>query len=118
MFSIASLAPGKNKRKDLCETKTVKKGKKVLREPKPPNKTKNETYSISACKNFKVSWPGNPKSNRDPVQIKDWRVYTDIAGGKYRALKAGERVDKASSWKVMSPKDAWSKILQKMSGKA
>ena len=57
-------------------------------------------------KKFDARFPGKPKVNPGKLDWGDFKIYTDMAQGKWRVLKVGERLDKQFSFKG-DAKAAW-----------
>ena len=53
---------------------------------------------------------GGPRRGQGLADFKNWNIYTSPHA--FRVLKAGEKVDKAFSFKVRSPQDAWKAVNQ------
>jgi hypothetical protein len=60
--------------------------------------------------------PGVTKKAKPAIQVRHWRVYTDVRQGGWRCKRLGERPDKMCSWKI-DPKAGWAKVLAIVSGK-
>ena len=54
-----------------------------------------------------LRFPGVPTKAAPPFVIHGCRVYTSVPGRCWRALPAGERVDKRFSWSRDDPKAVW-----------
>ena len=61
---------------------------------------------------FSKKFPGVPKKKMPPQQFGDFKIYTSISANAWRALRAGEKVDKAFSWKTKKPAEAWKELMK------
>ena len=77
--------------------------------PKKPTKK----AAIGTDSKSKVAWPfpGVPKSHKEPMTFKAFRIYTDLKNSSWRVKKIGERRDVGCSWKT-DPEAGWSKVLR------
>ena len=89
----------------------VKKRKHTKTGAGPKNPTKKA--AIGTDSKSKVAWPfpGVPKSHKEPVTFKAFKIYTDLKNSSWRVKKIGERRDVGCSWKT-DPEAGWSKVLK------
>ena len=80
-------------------------------------KVSNKLASTAAkAQKVEMKCPGVTKKTKPAIQVRHWRVYTDVRQGGWRCKRIGDRQDKMCSWKI-DPKAGWAKLLAIVSGK-
>ncbi len=83
--------------------------------PKAP-KQKKLAASTKAAAPTSGEWkfPGIPKAKVAPRAFKNFKVYTSLSAGSWRALKAGEKVDKSFQWGTdkKQAQESWCMMLK------
>jgi hypothetical protein len=80
-------------------------------------KVSNKLASTAAkAQKVEMKCPGVTKKAKPAIQVRHWRVYTDVRQGGWRCKRIGDRQDKMCSWKI-DPKAGWAKLLAIVSGK-
>ena len=60
----------------------------------------------------KLKFPGEPTKRVPPLHYKEWTIFTDINGKKWRCqCPAIKPHDKTASWRV-DPEEAWEKVCE------
>ena len=80
--------------------------------------SKKKICKGKASKQCMVPWPGKPTANTEPISWGDFRIYTDMKMRAYRVKRCGERTDRARSFKMKKPMEAWKEVLDLLNGKA
>ena len=90
--------------------------------PTPASSTKApRAPDRSPKKLVSLRYPGIPKAgsaNPPPLDVRGYKIYTSVAGKKWRALRKGEVVDKAFPWGTtnVSAREAWRRLVQHVMG--
>ena len=76
-------------------------------------KHKGKAAAKPPPKSGQWKFPGIPKNKADPMEHKNFKIYTSLSASAWRVLKKGEVVDKPFKWTgtQSDAKESWSKML-------
>ena len=79
---------------------------------KPHVVKKRPAGAISGCK---LPFPGKPREGRQylPMELGDWRIYTDMKNSSWRAMRLGEKKDIKRRWATDAER-AWDNLMSEI----